>query len=115
MFQIQKRRYYQYEPFYPQIKGKLGTNNEIIDTLILPSTNGSILFGLLWIIMPILVFNIDHATINGVLRTLDFVDRLVGLCIFLMISIPVTYFFLFRPIYIAREWIEKELKLAKRT
>lgn len=113
-FRIRKRRFNEYQAFYPQIIGKFDNDNRIIKIKIQPSIMGMLFFGIFWFVVPIMILTLEKATVNGTLRTLDFADRLNGIGILLLILIPMTLIFLIWPNFKARKWIENELKLTER-
>ena len=113
-FSIRQRRFNNHQAFYPQIFGKFDHEYGKIKIRIQPSFMGAILFGIFWFAVPIVIFTIDKATINGTMKSLDFADRLNVVGFLMLILIPMTFIFLIWPNFKARNWIEKELKLTDR-
>jgi hypothetical protein len=111
-FMIRERRLNKYQNFKPRIKGKYSANlsNTKIDVRIVASYSGIFFFSVFLLGFPIAILY-SHFFSESLSSNLA--DELLWVALILIIGVPIMFWALIRPIYIARDWIERELKMNK--
>lgn len=113
-FYIREKRINSYQSFKPRIYGKFvfSTKGSFINIRIIPSITGMVFFFCFVIIFPLITLLSPYILINGI-ELSDYSIKIKNAGIILLISVPIMYFALIRPVYKAKTWIENELKLKR--
>jgi len=113
-FMIRERRLNKYQNFKPRIIGKFSTtiSNTKVDIKVIASFSGILFFSVFLIGFPIaILYNYFENGSESI--TSDLTDKLLFVVAILVIGVPIMFWTLIRPMYYAKDWIEKELKLNK--